>query len=39
MEDKEYGSTHVEVICGWIINHLNEINYIWMVQNFHDQNL
>lgn len=32
-------NTHIEVICAWVINHLNEIDYIWMVQHFHDQNL
>lgn len=32
-------NTHIKVICAWVINHLNEIDYIWMVQHFHDQNL
>lgn len=31
--------THVEMIWFWIINHLNEINYIVMFQSFHDWNL
>lgn len=31
--------THVEMIWFWIINHLNEINYIVMLQSFHDWNL
>jgi pyruvate-formate lyase-activating enzyme len=32
-------STHVEVIRLWVINHLDEINYIRMFQHFHDKYL
>jgi hypothetical protein len=31
--------THVEVISVWVINHLNEIDYIRMIQHFHNKNL
>ena len=31
--------THVEVIRLWIINHLNEIDYIRMFHHFHNQYL
>lgn len=33
---KKKKNTHVEVICGRIIDHLNEIDYIRMFQHFHD---
>lgn len=33
--EKAVKHTHVEVICVWVINHLNEINNIRMIQHFH----
>jgi len=32
-------STHIEVIRLWVINHLNEIDYIRMFHHFHNENL
>lgn len=28
-------STHIEVICVWVINHFNKIDYVGMAHNFH----
>lgn len=35
MEKKVSTSTHVEVVCKWVINHLNKFHYIGMFQHFH----
>lgn len=29
-------NTHIEVICVWIINHLDKIDYVGMAYNFHN---